>query len=84
MYLPTLGSVRAELAINCIVGVLALVVVGLRLLGRRLGPGMGWDDALILCACVRPLPPFRALKEVQTANTLIASCDWYAGRAWSE
>lgn len=52
MYLPVLNFVRGELIINCIVAVLVLVVVGLRVLGRRLGPGMGWDDALILGATV--------------------------------
>ncbi|KAK7756308.1 hypothetical protein SLS62_001534 [Diatrype stigma] len=52
VYLPVLNSVRAELIINCIVAVLVLAVVGLRILGRRLGPGLGWDDALILGATV--------------------------------
>lgn len=65
VHLPVLGFVRAELIINCIVAVLVLMVVGLRILGRRLGPGLGWDDALILCATVR-LPIYAIL--VDTAD----------------
>lgn len=48
VFLPVLGYVKAELIVNCVVVGLVLVVVGLRVLGRVLGPGLGWDDYLII------------------------------------
>ena len=52
IYRPVLGFVLAELIVNCIIAGLAVLVVGLRILGRRLGPGLGWDDFLIIIVTV--------------------------------
>lgn len=49
---PMLGYVRTELIINCIVVLVMLVVVSLRVTGRVLGPGLGWDDGLVIVATV--------------------------------
>ncbi|RGP77172.1 hypothetical protein FLONG3_4687 [Fusarium longipes] len=48
--MPILGFVKAELAVNCVVVLLVLMVVGLRVLGRLMGPGLGWDDGLVIFA----------------------------------
>ncbi|KAF4981155.1 hypothetical protein FZEAL_2989 [Fusarium zealandicum] len=50
IYYPILGFVRAELIINCIIVLLVLCVVSLRILGRFRGPGIGWDDSLVIFA----------------------------------
>ena len=59
VFLPVLGYVKAELIVNCVVVGLVLLVVGLRVLGRLLGPGLGWDDYLIILSVVgwHWLPP---------------------------
>lgn len=48
VFLPILGFVTAELAVNCIVVLLVLFVVGLRVVGRLMGPGLGWDDFFVI------------------------------------
>ncbi|KAH9907715.1 hypothetical protein F4778DRAFT_718845, partial [Xylariomycetidae sp. FL2044] len=50
VYYPTLGFVKAELIVNCIIVFLVVVVVSLRVVGRLIGPGLGWDDGFILAA----------------------------------
>ncbi|KAH7018909.1 hypothetical protein EDB80DRAFT_599929, partial [Ilyonectria destructans] len=50
IYFPVKGYVRAELIINCIVVTLVLVVVSLRVVGRVRGPGLGWDDRMVMAA----------------------------------
>ncbi|KAF4458066.1 integral membrane [Fusarium albosuccineum] len=50
IYLPILDYVRAELIINCIIVFIVLCVVTLRVIGRFLGPGIGWDDAFVIFA----------------------------------
>lgn len=52
IYFPVKGYVRAELIINCIVVTLVLVVVSLRVVGRVRGPGLGWDDRMVMAATV--------------------------------
>lgn len=52
VYYPVLGYVRAELIINCIVVAFVLIVVGLRVAGRLMGPGLGMDDYLIMLSVV--------------------------------
>lgn len=52
VFLPILGYVKTELIINCVIVSLVLLVVGLRVLGRLLGPGLGWDDYFIISAVV--------------------------------
>lgn len=52
VYLPVLGFVAAQLIINCIVCLLVIVVVGLRIVCRRMGPGIGWDDWFVIFATV--------------------------------
>lgn len=56
---PVLGNVLGELITNCVIAFFTLIVVGLRILGRRLGPGLGWDDLLVVITtvCPAPLPP---------------------------
>lgn len=44
--------VAAYLVVNCILGALSIGVVVLRMMARRLGPGIGIDDWLILLALV--------------------------------
>ena len=56
IFRPILGFVLAELVINCIIAGLTLIVVCLRILGRRLGPGLGWDDFLIIIVTVCHTP----------------------------
>ncbi|RYP26302.1 hypothetical protein DL767_008097 [Monosporascus sp. MG133] len=48
VYLPVLPFVKAQFIANIIVAILVLVVVSVRVVGRRLGPGLGWDDGLPL------------------------------------
>ncbi|PGH19220.1 hypothetical protein AJ80_04085 [Polytolypa hystricis UAMH7299] len=50
IYYPVLGFVRAELIVNCVVVFSVLTVVTLRVIGRIIGPGLGWDDYLIIFA----------------------------------
>ncbi|KAF4968985.1 hypothetical protein FSARC_3639 [Fusarium sarcochroum] len=50
VFLPVLGYVKAELAINCFIVLLVLCVVTLRVIGRLMGPGLGWDDGLVIFA----------------------------------
>ncbi|KAG8672333.1 hypothetical protein FPOAC2_05716 [Fusarium poae] len=47
---PILGFVLAELVINCFIVVTVLLVVGLRVVGRLAGPGLGWDDGFVIFA----------------------------------
>ncbi|CEI61737.1 hypothetical protein FVEN_g2800 [Fusarium venenatum] len=47
---PILGFVLAELIINCFIVLLVLLVVGLRVVGRLAGPGLGWDDGFVIFA----------------------------------
>ncbi|KAH7354307.1 hypothetical protein B0T11DRAFT_126444 [Plectosphaerella cucumerina] len=46
--LPILGYVRAQLIVNSIIVFLMLVVVTLRVVGRVMGPGFGWDDGFVI------------------------------------
>lgn len=57
-YYPVLGFVQAQLIVNCIVCFLVVVVVGLRVVCRQMGPGIGWDDGFVIFAavCVSPIP----------------------------
>ncbi|CAJ2502386.1 Uu.00g097800.m01.CDS01 [Anthostomella pinea] len=50
VHYPVLGYVQAELIVNCVVVFLVLVTVILRIAARLMGPGLGWDDWLILFA----------------------------------
>ncbi|KAL6351903.1 hypothetical protein LRP88_14715 [Fusarium phalaenopsidis] len=50
IYYPILGYVKAELIINCIIVFVVLCVVSLRVVGRFMGPGIGWDDAFVIFA----------------------------------
>ncbi|KAI0109286.1 hypothetical protein F4776DRAFT_657259 [Hypoxylon sp. NC0597] len=50
VYKPVLGYVKAELVINCVMVVLVLVTISLRVYGRLSGPGLGWDDYLVMLA----------------------------------
>lgn len=52
VFLPILDYVIAELAINCVVVLLVLFVVGLRVVGRLMGPGLGWDDFFVIFSTV--------------------------------
>lgn len=55
VFKPVLGYVKTELVINSIVVFFVLLVVGFRVAGRTLiGPGLWWDDWLIIFATVRP------------------------------
>jgi hypothetical protein len=53
VFYPILGYVKAELIINSIFVLIVLLVVSLRVTGRVMGPGLGWDDGLVLVATVR-------------------------------
>lgn len=64
VFKPMLGYVRAQLIINCVIVFLMLVVVCLRVAGRLMGPGLGWDDAFVIFSAVG-CPVFLIL--VQTA-----------------
>ncbi|KAI1408389.1 hypothetical protein F5Y13DRAFT_194469 [Hypoxylon sp. FL1857] len=50
VFKPVLGFVKAELVVNCIMVVLVLATVACRVIGRLNGPGLGWDDGLVLLA----------------------------------
>ncbi|KAI1456072.1 hypothetical protein F4805DRAFT_433729 [Annulohypoxylon moriforme] len=50
VYMPILGFVRAELIINIIFIILVLCTITLRVVARVNGPGLGWDDGLVLFA----------------------------------
>ncbi|KAK7425046.1 hypothetical protein QQZ08_008322 [Neonectria magnoliae] len=50
VFLPIKGFVRAEFIVNSIIVFIVLVVVSLRVTGRVLGPGLGWDDGMVLIA----------------------------------
>ena len=50
-----LGSVRAEIIVNCVLVFLVLTVVFLRVIGRFMGPGLWWDDGLVVFTLVRLL-----------------------------
>ncbi|TLD15707.1 uncharacterized protein PgNI_00286 [Pyricularia grisea] len=50
VYLPILDMVKGHLAVNSVFVFLVIVVVSLRVLGRCIGPGLGWDDALVVAA----------------------------------
>ena len=52
VFLPIVGHVKTELIVNSVVVALVLLVVGLRVLGRLLGPGLGWDDYLVMLSVV--------------------------------
>lgn len=52
--MPMLGYVKAQLIVNSVIVFLMLVVVTLRVVGRLMGPGLGWDDAFVVfCAVSR-------------------------------
>ncbi|KAF5567050.1 integral membrane protein [Fusarium napiforme] len=50
VFMPILGYVKAELVINCLIVLLVLIVVTLRVIGRLMGPGLGWDDGFVIFA----------------------------------
>ncbi|KAI1656380.1 hypothetical protein F4813DRAFT_134236 [Daldinia decipiens] len=50
VFKPVLGFVKAELAVNCVLVFLVLTTVTLRVLGRLNGPGLGWDDYMVIFA----------------------------------
>lgn len=52
VFYPVLGYVKAELVINSVFVLIVLLVVSLRVTGRVMGPGLGWDDGLVLVATV--------------------------------
>jgi hypothetical protein len=52
IHVPALDFVQAELAVNCFVVSIVLLVVGLRVFARLRGPGLGLDDAFIIFATV--------------------------------
>lgn len=52
VFLPMLSYVRAELIANCVIVALVLIVVSLRVVGRLRGPGLWWDDYLVIAAVV--------------------------------
>jgi hypothetical protein len=55
--LPILGYVRAQLIVNSIIVFLMLVVVTLRVVGRVMGPGFGWDDGFVIFSGVGMFSP---------------------------
>lgn len=55
VYKPVLGYVKAEIIVNCVFVLITLAVVALRVVGRVNGPGLGWDDGMVLLATVRSL-----------------------------
>jgi hypothetical protein len=57
VFKPMLGYVRAELIVNCVIVFLVLIIVSLRVLGRYRGPGLWWDDYLVIFAVVSSLSP---------------------------
>ncbi|RYO90563.1 hypothetical protein DL766_006765 [Monosporascus sp. MC13-8B] len=48
VYLPVLPYAKDQFVASIAVAILALLIVGVRVVGRRLGPGLGWDDGLII------------------------------------
>ncbi|KAI1648988.1 uncharacterized protein F4817DRAFT_332477 [Daldinia loculata] len=50
VYMPILGFVKAELVVNCVLVFLVLTTVTLRVIGRLNGPGLGWDDYMVIFA----------------------------------
>ncbi|KAG9254359.1 uncharacterized protein F5Z01DRAFT_622403 [Emericellopsis atlantica] len=50
VYMPILGYVRNHIIANSVIVFLVLVIVTLRVIGRSMGPGLGWDDAFVLIA----------------------------------
>ncbi|KAI6486176.1 hypothetical protein MCOR13_009507 [Pyricularia oryzae] len=50
VFLPILDVVNDHLAVNSVFVFLVIVVVSLRVVGRCIGPGLGWDDALVVAA----------------------------------
>lgn len=52
VFYPVLDFVKAELVVNCFVVLLVLVVVTLRVVGRLMGPGLGWDDGFVIFSTV--------------------------------
>lgn len=50
VFLPILDVVKDHLAVNSVFVFLVIVVVSLRVVGRCIGPGLGWDDALVVAA----------------------------------
>lgn len=61
IYYPILGFVKVELIINCIIVFIVLSVVTLRVVGRFIGPGIGWDDTLVIFATVCSRPGLRVV-----------------------
>lgn len=59
VYMPILGFVKAELVVNCVLVFLVLTTVTLRVIGRLNGPGLGWDDYMVIFAtvCSSPYAP---------------------------
>ncbi|KAI1850712.1 hypothetical protein JX266_003994 [Neoarthrinium moseri] len=47
-FFPMPGLVQAHLVANCVVMLIAIIVVGFRVLGRFLGIGVGLDDYIIM------------------------------------
>ncbi|KAI9056066.1 hypothetical protein LZ554_000996 [Drepanopeziza brunnea f. sp. 'monogermtubi'] len=50
VFFPILNFVRAEIIVNTFVVLIVLLVVGLRIVGRLIGPGCGLDDWMIVVA----------------------------------
>lgn len=55
VFMPILGYVRAQLVVNSILVFLMLAVVVLRVVGRVMGPGFGWDDGFVVFSAVGEL-----------------------------
>ncbi|RYP85122.1 hypothetical protein DL770_005102 [Monosporascus sp. CRB-9-2] len=82
VYLPVLPFVKAQFIANIIIAILVLVVVGVRVVGRRFGPGLGWDDGLVIFSTVRR-PAADAIFRPKSANGLSASGNLVDSRTWS-
>ncbi|KAI0842324.1 hypothetical protein F5Y06DRAFT_257313 [Hypoxylon sp. FL0890] len=50
VFKPVLGYVKVEIIVNAVMVLLVLVAIALRVAGRLNGPGLGWDDYLVLLA----------------------------------
>jgi hypothetical protein len=48
--LPMKTRVRTDLIVNCIIVFITIVCVVLRVVGRVYGPGLGWDDFMVILA----------------------------------
>lgn len=72
---PIVPKIQGEIIAHSVVTLIVLVVVGIRLLGRVRGIGLGWDDGLVVIAtvCIYPNPYFSEFKLL----TLIAACGRY-------